>query len=359
MLFTGASDALAAVPGPQEWARFFGCLVHYDPADGRGVMYGSLFARGPEGWETVETKRFTVVRPAGQSSAEMLKDNAGKWAAVEGYYGRTQETGGVFEAYVVKPSTYQAEIQPWCGFGYTRFPNMVTKINVSRPGDFVLVAAAGREALGLPEDQALPPEEMKELARQIKTEAGRKKAYIDWRSKYWNDKWIITRDDAARKEMRSGQGGFQFYEGRLGWSNAYVERADVTEKELLNFLEVQPAGGGQTLKESPAAMYASVEAVRDRWGKIVETRASGPVFETTPEFLEALRAGEAGPGETWKLSLSDERAEELDGKTAWLSGAKVLVRDQKGNIVDSYFAVESSIANEGLRNFLALFKELL
>lgn len=145
------------------------------------MIYGSLFARGPEGWETAEIKRFAVVRPAGRSSAETLKANIGKWVAVEGYYGRTQETGGVFEAYVAKPSAYRAEIPPWCGFGYTRFPNAVAKTNLNQAGDFVLVTAAGREALGLPEDAVLAGEEAR--ARQVKAEAGRQKAYATWRSK--------------------------------------------------------------------------------------------------------------------------------------------------------------------------------
>jgi hypothetical protein len=106
ILAAGTGGACAAVPGPQEWARLFGYLVHYDPAEARGVMYGSLFARGPEGWERVETKRFVVVRPAGPSSAKLLETSAAKWVAVEGYYGRAESNG--FEVYVVNPSAYRA-----------------------------------------------------------------------------------------------------------------------------------------------------------------------------------------------------------------------------------------------------------
>jgi len=144
-------------------------------------------------------------------------------------------------------------------------------------------------------------------------------------------------------ECRRAIGGAAFFIGQIGGGNGYIESVPVIRPDIDAFMTAAGTGGPANVVGGPAVMFAKVTAVRDRSGQIVKLYASGPLFETPRGLVQGI-ASRTRKSETWRLEgWRPERAETLDGKRCWLSGERVLVYDEKGNLVDYYFALHRTL----------------
>ncbi|QGP93349.1 hypothetical protein MGLY_27560 [Neomoorella glycerini] len=348
-------------------ARVFGKVVTFDPQRNLAVIFGSIYVYEPNsGWQLVDSRKFHLVAPVNYQIGDGLAGAINKTVAVEGPYqawpGQKEE---VIEAHKVEITDYPIETPPWYAFGKTVTTDHIVKFNLSQATDLVDVLAGLREAAGIPQDRRLAPGEVAKIAGAITSptdDAGRSLATRMQAelAKAWNDKWVVTKDNAAANDLRAGVGGWQFYEGLLGYNNSYIEKAPLVRNNLDSFMEVIHPGSGTPEEEGPAAMYALVQAERDKYGKIIKVTVSGALMDTVPGLLQAIADPSSAHIETWRLEgWTEKEAAEMDGRYCWLSGSRVLVRDEKGNLKDQYFSLRNYLTREGFNNTLDITRDVI
>ncbi|MGB9660537.1 MAG: hypothetical protein ACPL5F_00780 [Moorellaceae bacterium] len=367
LLITGTHISSAAAQPYQDpngvyykQARVFGKVVTFDPQRNLTIIFGSIYVYEPNsGWQLVDSRKFHLVTPVNYQIGDSLAGAVNKTVAVEGPYqawpGQKEE---VIEAHKIEIADYPIETPPWYAFGKTVTTDHIVKFNLSQVTDLVDVLAGLQKAADIPQDSRLAPEEVSRLAGEItnpgddasRSLAGRMRAEL---AKAWNDKWVVTKDNTATNDLRAGVRGWQFYEGLLGYNNSYIEKAPLIRKNLDTFMDAIHAGGGTPEEEGPAAMYALVQAERDKYGKIIKVMVSGALMDTVPGLLQAIADPSSAHIETWRLEgWTEKEAEEMDGRYCWLSGSRVLVRDEKGNLKDQYFSLRNYLTREGFNNIL-------
>ncbi|GEA14784.1 hypothetical protein E308F_10260 [Moorella sp. E308F] len=348
-------------------ARVFGKVVTFDPHRNLAVIFGSIYVYEPNsGWQLVDSRKFHLVAPVNYQVGDSLAGAVNKTVAVEGPYqawpGQKEE---VIETNKVEIADCPIETPPWYAFGKTVTTDHIVKFNLSQVTDLVDVLAGLQKAAGIRQDRRLTPEEVSRLAGEItnpsddasRSLAGRMRSEL---AKSWNDKWVVTKDNAATNDLRAGVGGWQFYEGLLGYNNSYIEKAPLVRKNLDAFMEAIHPGGGAPEEEGPAAMYALVQAERDKYGKIIKVTVSGALMDTVPSLLQAIADPSSAQIETWRLEgWTKKEAAEMDGRYCWLSGSRVLVRDEKGNLKDQYFSLRNYLTREGFNNTLDITRDVI
>jgi hypothetical protein len=348
-------------------AHVFGKVVTFDTQRNLAIIFGSIYVYEPNsGWQLVDSRKFHLVTPVNYQIGDSLAGAVNKTVAVEGPYqawpGQKEE---VIEAHKVEIADYPIETPPWYAFGKTVTTDHIVKFNLSQVTDLVDVLAGLQKAAGIRQDMRLTPEEVSRLAGEItnpsddagRSLAGRMRSEL---AKSWNDKWVVTKDNAATNDLRVGVGGWQFYEGLLGYNNSYIEKAPLVRKNLDSFMEAIHPGGGAPEEEGPAAMYALVQAERDKYGKIIKVTVSGALMDTVPGLLQAIADPSSAHIETWRLEgWTEKEAAEMDGRYCWLSGSRVLVRDEKGNLKDQYFSLRNYLTRDGFNNTLDITRNVI
>lgn len=200
-----------------------------------------------------------------------------------------------------------------------------------------------------------PEPEDRELSVQIKREFERS----------WNEKWCVVRDRQAADELRTGVGGWQFYQGLLGYGNSYISGAPVIRRDITAFMDAVRPGGGTPRESGPAVMCAYVVVERDQFGKIIKVTVSGALYDSASGLLEAMKNPAGLNLETWRLEgWGQETAEMMEGKLCWLSGSRVLVYETdpetgRSYLVDQYFALDRYLTRDGFENVLDVFKRVI
>lgn len=348
-------------------ARVFGKEVTFDSQRNLAVIFGSIYVYEPDsGWQLVDSRKFHLVAPVNYQVGDSLAGAVNKTVAVEGPYqawpGQKEE---VIEGHKVEIADYPIEMPPWYAFGKTVTPDHIVKVNLSQATDLVDVLAGLRETAGIPQDRRLAPGEVTQMAGAIisPTDDASRSLAAGMRSelaKAWNDKYVVTKDNAAANDLRSGVGGWQFYEGLLGYNNSYIEKAPLIRKNLDAFMDAVHPGGGTPEKEGPAAMYGLVQAERDKYGKLIKVTASGALMDTVPGLLQAIANPSSAQIETWRLEgWNEKEAAEMDGRYCWLSGSRVLVRDEKGGLKDQYFSLRNYLTRDGFNNTLDITRNVI
>lgn len=330
-----------------------GRVVTYDPDRDLFVLFGSYWV-AEEGLQKREvvSRKFHRVRPATKEVREVLKGLVGEGAAVLGEYeawkGQEEE---VFLAREASPVKDAPSLPRWYAFGKTLRPLRLAKFNLYEADDFVETFAPLKGLLDVPLNGLSLPE-VEKLAKRVSSPSTRsdyrlRAAVRAWWDSRWNLKWTVEKDLKAYNELLSRAGDLAFYTGLLGFNNCYVDSSPAGRGEVVRFESaVGGRGGGAPDTEGPATAYGSVEVVRDEHGSIVAAYVSGPFLRSPAELVEAVVAGGA-PEEKWKLvGIPGEKLKELGGRKVWFEGRCVLVRDEKGNIVDKYFAVDSWLTRE-------------
>lgn len=325
----------------------------YDPDRDLFVLFGSYWI-AEEGLQRREvvSRKFHRVRPATGEVREALKGLVGEGASVLGEYeawrGQEEE---VFLAREASPVKAASALPRWHAFGKTLRPLRLAKFNLYEAGDFVEAFAALKGVLDVPLD-GLPLPEVERLAKRVSSPASKRDrelraAVRAWWDSRWNLKWAVEKNLKAYNELLFHAGDLAFYTGLLGFNNCYVDSSPAGRGEIVRFESaVGGHGGGAPDTEGSAAAYGSVEVVRDEHGNIIAAYVSGPFFRSPAELVEAITTGKA-PEEKWKLvGVPTEELGKLDSRKVWFEGMCVLVRDEKGNIVDKYFAVDSWLTRE-------------
>ncbi|MFZ5597605.1 MAG: hypothetical protein ACOY31_11410 [Bacillota bacterium] len=351
--------------------RVFGKIVNYDPERDLVIVFGSIFVSEPGGrWRWVESRKFHLVKPAGNDLRETLAASVGKTAGVEGqltaWSGQKEE---ILEARSVDFHDYRIETPPWYAFGVTIRPEKIYKYNLNSVTELVDVLAGLRQAADIPQDVRLtedevlktrgriigPDPEERELSFRVKREFERS----------WNEKWCVARDRQSADELRAGVGGWQFYQGLLGYGNSYISGAPVIRRDITAFMDAVRPGGVTPGESGPAVMCAYVSVERDRFGKIIKVTASGALYDSASGLLEAMKNPAGLNLETWRLEgWGQETAEMMEGKLCWISGSRVLVyeTDPKtggSHLVDGYFALDRYLTRDGFENVLDIFKDVI
>lgn len=340
--------------------RVFGKLIHYDHDRDLGIIFGSVFVAEPgDEWRLVESRKFHLVNPIGNDVREKLSAATGRTVGVEGelqvWPGQKEE---VLVAQLVEFSDYRIDTPPWYAFGKTIRTEKVYKFNLNSVTDFVNILAGLRDAAGIPQDVRLSKEETSELAGRVLNPGPGDRDLADTvrdeLERKWNEKWCVAKDRSALEELRQGTGGWQFYEGVLGYSNSYVARAPLIRRDIVKFMDAISPGGGTPEESGPAVMCAYITVSRDRYGKIVKVTSSGALYDSITGLLGAMENPSGMNLETWRLEgWSEDDAEIMEGKLCWLSGRRVLVYDPiTGQLVDQYFALNKYLTRKGFENVL-------
>lgn len=358
-------------------AAVVGKVISRDPADNSFIVYGRLSVNNGRKWVVIETRKFYKVYPKLQSVANALQARMGTGAKAFGTYQPVSQTGEE-HLLVSKVSDYdpsadpKAGLQPaygpgigptsWIGFGVSVLPLRLIEYNVDDVRDFVNALAGLRDAvLGFngetsDKEMDLGTDAKTFVAKLVSNRTLRNRLADAWRSRY-NPKWCVAKDDAALSECVKASGGSAFYTGLRGWTNNYIESVPVTRPDIDKFMS-NPHGGADAVEDGPAVFFATVTAVRDRHGNITALYASGPFFTTPSALVSGLKSGSAEHSGKWRIEgWNEKRAEVLDGKKCWLSGKRVLVYDDKGNLIDYYFALEKSLTVSEFDGLLDMQKE--
>ncbi|MCL6478969.1 MAG: hypothetical protein K6T65_11225 [Peptococcaceae bacterium] len=343
--------------------RVFGKIIHYDPERDLVIVLGSIFVSEPGGqWRRVESRKFHLVKPAGNDLRETLADSAGRTAGVEGqltaWPGQKEE---ILEARSVDFHDCRIETPPWYAFGVTIRPEKIYKFNLNSVAELVDVLAGLRQAADIPQNARLTEDELSKRKSQIiGLEPEDQELSIRVKREFeksWNGKWCVARDRQAEDELRAGVGGWQFYQGLLGYGNSY--------RDITAFMEAVRPGGGTSMESGPAVMCAYIAVERDRFGKIVKVTASGALYDSVSGLMEAMKNPAGLNLETWRLEgWGQETAEMMEGKLCWLSGSRVLVYETdpetgRSYLVDQYFALDRYLTRDGFENVLDICKGVI
>ena len=351
--------------------RVFGKVIQYDPARDLVVVFGSVFVSEPGGqWRLVESRKFHLVNPVGNDLRESLAASVGRTVGVEGqlkvWPGQKEE---VLAASSVDFQDYRLDTPPWYVFGVTIRPEKIYKFNLNSVNDFVNVLCGLQQAADIPQNVRLAGDGVGELQNRIAGQVpGDRELIARVRNELeekWNEKWCVTRDNQASNQLRAGVGGWQFYQGLLGYGNCYVSDAPAIRRDITAFMNAVRPGGGNPEKSGRAVMCAFVAAERDRSGQIVRITASGALYDSVPDLMEAMKNPTGLNLETWRLEgWGQEVAEAMEGKLCWLSGSRVLVyeTDQKtgrSQLIDQYFTLDRHLTREGFDNVLDVYKGVI
>jgi len=344
--------------------RVFGKLIHYDHDRDLSIIYGSVFIAEPGGkWRLVESRKFHLVNPVGNDVRETLAAT-GRTVGAEGnlqvWPGQKEE---VLAARSVEFSNYGIDTPPWYAFGKTIRTEKVYKFNLKNSvTDFVNILAGLRDSAGLPQDVRLSGEETLELAGRVLNPVPGDRIFAgavkDEYQRKWNEKWCVAKDRTAMEDLRRGTGGWQFYEGALGYGNSYIAKAPLIRRDIVRFMDAVSPGGGAPEESGQAVMCAYITVSRNRDGKIVKVTASGALYDSVTGLLGAMKNPSGMNLETWRLEgWSEGDAEVMEGKLCWLSGSRVLVyktdpETGKEYLVDQYFALSKHLTRDGFENVL-------
>lgn len=339
--------------------RVFGKLVHYDPDRDMGIIYGSVFVAEPDGeWRFVESRKFHLVNPTGNDLRETLAASIGRTVGVEGalqvWPGQKEE---VLAVQSIEFSDYQVNTPPWFAFGKTIRTEKIFKFNLNSVTDFVNTLAGLQKAANVPQSERLSTKDAADLASRIASpgpgDRNLADTVRDGFERKWNEKWCVAKDQSAMEDLRSGVGGWQFYEGILGYSNSYVSSAPIIRKDVTAFMNAVTPGGGAPEESGPAIMCAYI-TVKSESGEIKEAEASGVLVDNIPDLLRFLKDPNKSNLQTWKLHGVDaENAQVMEDRLCWISGRRVLVYDPyTGQLVDQYFALDKYLTRSGFENVL-------
>ncbi|MCL6478162.1 MAG: hypothetical protein K6T65_07070, partial [Peptococcaceae bacterium] len=275
--------------------RVFGKIVNYDPERDLVIAFGSIFVSEPGGqWRPVESRKFHLVKPAGNDMRETLAASVGRTAGIEGqltaWPGQKEE---ILEARSVDFHDYRIETPPWYAFGVTIRPEKIYKFNLNNVTDLVDVLAGLRQAADIPQNVRLTEDEVLKTRSRI-TGSEPEERELSYRVKRefersWNEKWCIARDRQAADELRAGVGGWQFYQGLLGYGNSYISGAPVIRRDITAFMDAVRPGGGTPRESGPAVMCAYISVERDRSGKIIKVTVSGALYDSVSGLMEAMK----------------------------------------------------------------------
>jgi len=351
--------------------RVFGKVIQYDPAGDLVVVFGSVFVSEPGGqWRLVESSKFHLVNPVGNDLRESLAAAVGRTVGVEGqlkvWPGQKEE---VLAASSVDFQDYRIDTPPWYAFGVTVRPEKIYKFNLNSVNDFVNVLSGLQQAAGIPQNVRLTRDSVGKLQSRIAGQAPDDRQLIarvrNKLEEKWNEKWCVTRDNQASNQLRAGVGGWQFYGGLLGYGNCYVSGAPAIRRDITAFMNAVRPGGGNPEESGRAVMCAYVAAERDRSGQIVRITASGALYDSALDLMEAMKNPTVLNLETWRLEgWGQEAAEAMEGKLCWLSGSRVLVYETaqktgRSHLVNQYFSMDSYLTREGFDNVLDVYKGVI
>lgn len=352
-------------------AALEGRVITYDPDRDLFIVFGSYEVDAGDGWQTINSSKFHRVRPANDAVRQFLLGRLDQGAQILGSYeawaGQSEE---VFDGTSAGPLDQAPASPVWYAFGKTIRPERIAKFNLYTANDFVRVLAGLKDALAaggfnLPPDRRLTAEEITVLKTRVENPASDADRTLlrnvrSWWENNWNLKWAVEKNTRAYNELAASVGGSTFYVGRLGVSNCYIMSAPVTRKDIDAFMAAAKEGSGAADREEPVAMFARVTAERDRTGRITALYASGPLFVNPYALIYDGIKNNAAPAERWRLEgWSQDRAEQLDGRRVWLEGRTVLVRDDKGNVVDRYLALGENLTQDEFNTVLDLNRELI
>jgi len=362
ILMSPVSYGYAKDPDPGAFyrhARVYGKIVYFDKEQNRAILFGSVFYKEPQrGWYLAQRKKFSIAYPSNDLTKKEIAQNIDKCGAAEGVINLLpSQKEEVFSVHRFKlDPNGKIETDPWYAFGLTQRTERIQKMNLSKDfKNFVKMLESGRKTMGISEDRRLSLDEAKKAATFQK--AKNVYNFRQWSNIYWNTKWCVPKEDPIQSELRRGVGGWQFYEGLVGIDNCYITRADLQRKHIDKLMSSVPNGGGMS-DEGPAVMCAHVITQTDKYGNIVRVDASGFLHDNPQDWINVFRDSNEGNAESWKLSISDDRAKKLHGNICWLSGTRIFVRDKDGNIIDRYFGVENSITKIGFNNVLDVLREI-
>lgn len=364
-------------------AAVVGKVVSYDQTINAFVIYGRLSVSDGRKWKVVETRKFYRIFPKYDHITSELKARMGAGAKA---FGTFQSIPGSREDHllVIRVDPYNPQgdppvglqpaygpgigPDPWIGFGVAVLSQHLMEFNVDNVKDFVNCLASLRDAI-MDCDGERSGDEMN-LGMDMKTFVSRlltpsnpedralwKRVAAAWQSHY-NSKWCTEKDANALAECWKAVGGSAFFVGQKGWANNLIESVPVTRPDIDKFMS-NPRGNGDDVEEGPAVFFASVSAVRDRYGNITALYASGPFFTSPSALVDGIKSGTAEHSGTWRIEgWNRNRAEVLDGKKCWLSGSRVLVYDDKGNLIDHYFSLNKSLTVSEFNALLDVQREI-
>jgi hypothetical protein len=376
LLFLLSSKAIYAIFDDQygiyyRHGRVFGKIIDLDLERNLVIIYGSIFVAEPGGqWRWVESRKFHLVNPAGNDMRDTMAGSVGRTVGAEGqlltWPGQKEE---ILVAQSVDFHDYPIETPPWYALGVTIHPERICKFNLDNVAEFVNVLSGLQRAADIPQNARLTEDEISKISTRITTAetwdrelSARVKREIE---KSWNEKWCVTRDNRVSNELRAGVGGWQFYQGLLGYSNCYISSAPVIRKNITAFMDAVRAGSGPLEESGPAVMCAYVTVERDRFEEIVKVKASGALYDSISDLLEAMKNPIGINLETWHLEgWNQEVAKVIEGKLCWLSGSRVLVyktdpRTGRRYLADQYFALDEYLTRDGFDNVLDVYKGVL
>lgn len=364
-------------------AAVVGKVLSYDQSSNAFVLYGRLSVSDGKRWTIVETRKFYRVFTTSLETADQLKARMGKGAKAFGAFQSIAESRedhllakridpydpGTDPAVGLQPA-YGPGIgpDPWVGFGVAVLTQHFMEFNVDTVKDFVNCLVGLRDAaLGC--DGEKSGDEMR-LGADVKTFASRlfapsnageralrQRVAAAWQSRY-NSKWCTEKDANALAECWKATGGSAFFVGQKGRSNNLIESVPVNRPDIDKFMS-SPGGGEDEIEDGSAVFLASVSADRDNHGNITALYASGPFFTTPSALVSGIKNGSAEHSGAWRVEGWDRnRAGALDGKKCWLSGERVLVYDDKGNLIDHYFALDKSLTASEFNTLLDLQREI-
>ncbi|MFZ5651168.1 MAG: hypothetical protein ACOY4I_09960 [Bacillota bacterium] len=351
--------------------RVFGKIIHFDSERDLVIIYGSLFVAEPGGqWRRVESRKFHPVNPVGNDIHDTMAGSVGRTVGAEGqllaWPGQKEE---ILVAQSVDFHDYPIETPPWCAFGVTIRPERIYKFNLDDITKFVNILSGLQQAANIPQSSRLTGVEISKISTRItnfetwdRELSSRVKREIE---KSWNEKWCVTRDSRVSNELRAGVGGWQFYQGLLGYSNCYISSAPVIRKNITAFMDAVRAGSGSHKESGPAVMCACVTVERDRFGKVIEVKASGALYDSVSDLLEIIKNPVGINLETWRLEgWNQEVAKVMEGKLCWLSGSRVLVyKTDPGTgrryLADQYFTLDEYLTRDGFDNVLDVGNSLI
>jgi len=351
--------------------RVFGKVIEYDLSRDLVVVFGSVFVSEPGGqWRLVESRKFHMVNPVGNDLRQTLAAAVGRTVGVDGqlkvWPGQKEE---VLAASSVDFQDYRIDTPPWYAFGVTVRPEKIYKFNLNSVNDFVDILSGLQQAADIPQKVRLTGDGVGELQNRIAGQVPADRKLIarvrNEMEEKWNEKWCVTRNDQVSNQLRAGVGGWQFYQGLLGYGNCYVSGAPAMRRDVTAFMNAVRPGGGTPEESGRAVMCAYVTAERDREGHIVKVTASGALYDSVTDLMEAMKNPTRLNLETWRLEgWGREEAEAMEGNLCWLSGNRVLVyeTDQKTGrsyLVDQYFALDRYITREGFDNVLDVYKGVI
>ncbi|MFZ5650660.1 MAG: hypothetical protein ACOY4I_07390 [Bacillota bacterium] len=309
-------------------SRVFGKIIYFDPERDLVIVYGSLFVAEPGGqWRRVESRKFHLVNPVGNDMHDTMAGSVGRTVGAEGqllaWPGQKEE---ILVAQSVDFHDYPIETPPWYAFGVTIRPERIYKFNLDNVTEFVNVLSGLQRAADIPQSARLTGVEISKISTRITNDepwdrvlSARVKREIE---KSWNKKWCVTRDNQVSNELRAGVGGWQFYQGLLGYNNCYISSAPVIRKNITAFMDAVREGSGPPEESGPAVMCAYVTVERDRFGKVIEVKASGALYDSVYDLLEAIKNPVGMNLETWRLEgWNQEAAKAMEGQLCWLSEA--------------------------------------